>query len=210
MTARTPIAIGIICNQTQSNPAPWDLGDIWTVVGSRHLQDSLLPDLDTTPSLSGHLPEAGPPCIGAQPSPVLYICMAKNPGSPPSAAVGASTADTPPPLLIATNLREEGRTGVQTHISPAAPVTPCGTGHGDRRHHARSAGRRALTPVFGLRHSPWSDGGCRACQRRSGTGARTRCSCTRRCGGLSAEPETCVVYAQETAGRQGGAPRPAG
>ena len=77
------------------------------------------------------------------------MCMAKNPGSPSSAAVGASTADTPPPLLIATNLREEGRTGVQTHISQlrrylaergtkTAVITPF-------------CWRRALTPVFGLR-----------------------------------------------------------
>jgi glycosyltransferase involved in cell wall biosynthesis len=121
--------------------------------------------------------------------------MATNPDGPPSAAGGAPAPDaTPAPLLlIATNLREEGRTGVQTHVSQlrrylaeqgtdADVITPFSWG-------------RPLTPVFGFRLA-LERCGCRAASvvwyRRSHEMFLHRA--LRR---ALREAGECVVYAQE-------------
>src|ERR1700753_3737678 len=81
---------------------------------------------------------------------MLLMVMRNNGDGPPSASGGPATEVTPVPLIIATMLREEGRTGVHTHVrqlrkfldeegTQATLVTPFSWG-----------GPLAL-PVFGFR-----------------------------------------------------------
>jgi glycosyltransferase involved in cell wall biosynthesis len=79
-----------------------------------------------------------------------HLAVRRNHGETPRAAGGQSLDGTAPPLIVASILREEGNTGVQTHVrqlrrylagtgAPAALVTPF------------SWGRALAVPVFGFR-----------------------------------------------------------
>jgi hypothetical protein len=81
-----------------------------------------LPRPDTsmvTPS--PHVPTAGPGIVVLQPtyqvgSVGVLVDMTRNDDPQPGAGDGRPPGEASPPLVIATILRGEGHTGVQTHV----------------------------------------------------------------------------------------------